>query len=216
MNISSYNHLKQALSHFEDNALIRLVYVSNINKKSKLDPSLFEHIRSHAEDYNRKNNITGMLCNNQKYFLQCLEGTKQALLPLMDRIFNDERHDKLRVTLLKPIDNYSFDDWRMRSLNLDNRLWSKESIQAQSPELMKFIPFKPLDWSEWFLEHFLEVMQNFDDANQSYEEQQKSYNIVQDPNAQVAIIFDSPLLYAFLLVLVVTVLLAVLRMNAII
>lgn len=216
MNISSYNHLKQALSHFEDNALIRLVYVSNINKKSKLDPSLFEHIRSHAEDYNRKNNITGMLCNNQKYFLQCLEGTKQALLPLMDRIFNDERHDKLRVTLLKPIDNYSFDDWRMRSLNLDNRLWSKESIQAQSPELMKFIPFKPLDWSEWFLEHFLEVMQNFDDANQSYEEQQKSYNIVQDPNAQVAIIFDSPLLHAFLLVLVVTVLLAVLRMNAII
>ena len=154
MNISSYNHLKQALSQFEDNALIRLVYVSNINKKSKLDPSLFEHIRSHAEDYNRKNNITGMLCNNQKYFLQCLEGTKQALLPLMDRIFKDERHDKIRVTLLKPIDNYSFDDWRMRSLNLDNRLWSKESIQAQSPELMKFIPFKPLDWSEWFLEHF--------------------------------------------------------------
>lgn len=216
MNISSYNHLKQALSDFEDNALIRLVYVSNINKKSKLDPSLFEHIRSHAEDYNRKNNITGMLCNNQKYFLQCLEGTKQALLPLMDRIFKDERHDKIRVTLLKPIDNYSFDDWRMRSLNLDNRLWSKESIQAQSPELMKFIPFKPLDWSEWFLEHFLEVMQDFDDANQSYEEQQKSYNIVQDPNAQVAIIFDSPLLHAFLLVLVVTVLLAVLRMNAII
>lgn len=54
MIIASYNHLKQALSDFEDDALIRLVYVSNINKKSKLDPSLFEHIRSHAEDYNRK------------------------------------------------------------------------------------------------------------------------------------------------------------------
>ncbi|SUD90702.1 BLUF domain-containing protein [Psychrobacter phenylpyruvicus] len=216
MIIASYNHLTQALSDFEDDALIRLVYVSNINKKSKLDPSLFEHIRSHAEDYNRQNNIKGMLCNNQKYFLQCLEGTKGALLPLMDRIFKDKRHKKLRVILLKPIDSYSFDDWRMRSLNLDNRLWSKDSLQAQSPELIKFLPFKPLKWSEWFLEHFLETMQKFDDVDQSYEAQQKSYNVVQDPNTQVALLLDSNLLHAFLLVLVVTVLLAVLKMNAII
>lgn len=138
------------------------------------------------------------------------------LLPLMDRIFRDKRHNKVKVILLKPIDGYSFDDWRMRSLNLDNRLWSKDSIQAQSPELIKFLPFKPLKWSEWFLEHFLETMQKFDDVDESYESQQKSYNVVQDPNTQVAILLDSTLLHAFLLVLVVTVLLAVLKMNAII
>ena len=216
MIISSYNHLKKALNDFEDDSLIRLVYVSNISKKSKLDSSLFEHIRSHAEDYNRKNNIKGMLCNNQTYFLQCLEGTKQKLLPLMDNIFKDDRHNKLKVTLLKPIDHYSFNDWRMRSLNLDDRLWLKDSLQANSPELRKFIPFRPLEWSEWFMEYFLETMQKFDNINQGYDDQTGSYNVVQDSNVQIASLFDSTLLHRFLLAMVVVLLLIILRTNSVI
>ena len=216
MIISSYNHLKKALNDFEDDSLIRLVYVSNISKKSKLDPSLFEHIRSHAEDYNRKNNIKGMLCNNQTYFLQCLEGTKEKLLPLMDNIFKDDRHSKLKVTLLKPIEHYSFNDWRMRSLNLDGRLWLKDSLQANSPELRKFIPFRPLEWSEWFMEYFLETMQKFDNINQGYDDQTGSYNVVQDSNVQIASLFDSTLLHRFLLAMVVILLLIILRTNSVI
>ena len=216
MIISSYNHLKKALNDFEDDSLIRLVYVSNISKKSKLDPSLFEHIRSHAEDYNRKNNIKGMLCNNQTYFLQCLEGTKEKLLPLMDNIFKDDRHSKLKVTLLKPIDHYSFNDWRMRSLNLDDKLWLKDSLQANSPELRKFIPFRPLEWSEWFMEYFLETMQKFDNINQGYDDQTGSYNVVQDSNVQIASLFDSTLLHRFLLAMVVVLLLIILRTNSVI
>ena len=216
MIISSYNHLKKALNDFEDDSLIRLVYVSNISKKSKLDPSLFEHIRSHAEDYNRKNNIKGMLCNNQTYFLQCLEGTKEKLLPLMDNIFKDNRHSKLKVTLLKPIDHYSFNDWRMRSLNLDDKLWLKDSLQANSPELRKFIPFRPLEWSEWFMEYFLETMQKFDNINQGYDDQTGSYNVVQDSNVQIASLFDSTLLHRFLLAMVVILLLIILRTNSVI
>ncbi|MDY3306671.1 BLUF domain-containing protein [Psychrobacter sanguinis] len=216
MIISSYNHLKKALNDFEDDSLIRLVYVSNISKKSKLDPSLFEHIRSHAEDYNRKNNIKGMLCNNQTYFLQCLEGTKEKLLPLMDNIFKDDRHSKLKVTLLKPIEHYSFNDWRMRSLNLDGRLWLKDSLQANSPELRKFIPFRPLEWSEWFMEYFLETMQKFDNINQGYDDQTGSYNVVQDSNVQIASLFDSTLLHRFLLAMVVVLLLIILRTNSVI
>jgi len=216
MIISSYNHLKKALNDFEDDSLIRLVYVSNISKKSKLDPSLFEHIRSHAEDYNRKNNIKGMLCNNQTYFLQCLEGTKEKLLPLMDNIFKDNRHSKLKVTLLKPIDHYSFNDWRMRSLNLDDKLWLKDSLQANSPELRKFIPFRPLEWSEWFMEYFLETMQKFDNINQGYDDQAGTYNVVQDSNVQIASLFDSTLLHRFLLAMVVVLLLIILRTNSVI
>ena len=216
MIISSYNHLKKALNDFEDDSLIRLVYVSNISKKSKLDPSLFEHIRSHAEDYNRKNNIKGMLCNNQTYFLQCLEGTKEKLLPLMDNIFKDDRHSKLKVTLLKPIEHYSFNDWRMRSLNLDGRLWLKDSLQANSPELRKFIPFRPLEWSEWFMEYFLETMQKFDNINQGYDDQTGTYNVVQDSNVQIASLFDSTLLHRFLLAMVVILLLIILRTNSVI
>lgn len=216
MIISSYNHLKKALNDFEDDSLIRLVYVSNISKKSKLDPSLFEHIRSHAEDYNRKNNIKGMLCNNQTYFLQCLEGTKEKLLPLMDNIFKDDRHSKLKVTLLKPIDHYSFNDWRMRSLNLDDKLWLKDSLQANSPELRKFIPFRPLEWSEWFMEYFLETMQKFDNINQGYDDQAGTYNVVQDSNVQIASLFDSTLLHRFLLAMVVVLLLIILRTNSVI
>ena len=214
--ISSYNHLEKALDDLNDTTLIRLVYVSNIRKSSKSDPNLFDHIRTHAEDYNRKNNIKGMLCNNQNYFLQCLEGAKQDILPLMYRIFRDKRHTKLRVILLKPIENYTFKDWRMRSLNLDERLWLKDSIQERSSELREFIPFNPFQWSEWYIEHFLETMRNFDPVNQDYDDEIGSYNVIRDPNLQLASIFDSTLLHRFLLIMVVILLVITLRINGVV
>lgn len=215
-NISSYKHLEKALEDLNDTTLIRLVYVSNIRKSSKSDPHLFDHIRTHAEDYNRQNNIKGMLCNNQKYFLQCLEGTKQDMLPLMYRIFRDKRHTKLRIILLKPIENYTFKDWRMRSLNLDERLWLKDSIQERSSELREFIPFNPLQWSEWYTEHFLKTMRKFDHVNEEYEDEIGSYNVIQDPNLQLASMFDSTLVHRILLLMVVVLLIFILRMNRVI
>lgn len=215
-NISSYNHLEKVLDDLNDTTLIRLVYVSNICKSSKSDPLLFEDIITHAEDYNRQNNIKGVLCNNQKYFFQCLEGTKQVLLPLMGRIFEDKRHYKIKIILLKPIETYSFKDWRMRSLNLDSKLWLKGSIQEKSPELKEFVPFKPLQWSEWYIEHFLETMRKFDSVHQNYEAQPGEFNIVRDPNLQVASLFDSTLVHRVLLVMVVILLLTILRMNRVI
>ncbi|WP_296406016.1 BLUF domain-containing protein, partial [Psychrobacter sp.] len=206
MKIKNYKNLVKALENEKDNALIRLVYVSNIIVDNKSAPLLFDHIRSHSEKYNRSNNIKGMLCNNNKCFLQCLEGTKAVLMPLMARIFNDDRHDHVRVTLLKTVDNYSFNDWRMRSLNLDDRLWSKDSIQANSPELKKFLPFRPFEWSEWYTEHFLETMRKFDDVSQSYNEDLVSYNIIYDPNFHRATLLDSTLFHRFLLVMVVVLL----------
>lgn len=214
--ISSYNHLEKALDDLKDTTLIRLVYVSNICKSSKSDPHLFEHILNHAEDYNRKNNIKGMLCNNHKYFFQCLEGTKQVLLPLMDRIFKDKRHYKVTVILLKPIDDYNFEDWSMRSLNLDDRLWLRDSIQENTPELKKFLPFKPLQWNEWYIEYFLETMQKFDTDHQGYESQPGDYNVIRDPNLKLATLFDSTLVHRILLVLVVILLIVILRINGVI
>lgn len=214
--VSNVTELTKAMGSYADDTLIRLVYVSNISKQGKSDPDLFNHIRSHAENYNRKNNIKGMLCNNQTYFLQCLEGTKQVLLPLMERIFRDKRHKNLQVTLLKPIDNFNFYDWRMRSLNLDERLWLKDSIQCNAKHLKEFVPFKPLQWSEWFLEYFLEAMKQFDSTEVNQADDLGSYDLIKDDNLRLTNFLDSTMLHRLLLAMVALVLVGLLRVNAII
>ncbi|PNK61748.1 blue light sensor protein [Psychrobacter sp. FDAARGOS_221] len=211
--ISNKNQLTKALVNVADHELIRLVYVSKISKATRSDPLLFEHIRLHAEDYNRKNNIKGMLCNDHQYFLQCLEGQKQLVVLLMQRIFDDKRHNKVNIILLKDIKEFIFHDWRMRSFNLDQRLWTPTSLQANSPELKEFLPFNPLTWSPWFIEHFLKTMQKFDDSHQSYEADQESYNIIRDPQSRMISWFDSGVLHWVLFGLVVLLLILLINFN---
>ncbi len=213
--ISNDSQLTKALANVEDHKLIRLVYVSKISRSSQLDLLLFDHIRAHAEDYNRQNNITGMLCNDHQYFLQCLEGQKQVIAPLMSRIFADKRHSKVQIILLKEIDRSMFNDWRMRSFCLDQSLWSATCLQSDSLVLKQFMPFKPLSWSSWFIEHFLETMQKFDNPNQEYDAEQASYNIIRDPKVRMINWVDSGFLHWLLFGLVIILLILLIKHGSI-
>ncbi|MBU5617272.1 BLUF domain-containing protein [Psychrobacter sp. TAE2020] len=164
MSIASYDMLDESMKDVLSDSLIRLIYISGLNTTSD---SVFKHIQSHSESFNKDNNIAGFLCNNDQSFLQCLEGTKDVVSSLMQRIFKDENHKDVAVVFAKKVSGYSFTDWRMHSLNLDNDNWEKFSNHTKVSDIS---PFKPQHWPSWFIEHFIETVKKIDysDINQSY------------------------------------------------
>ncbi len=164
MNIASYEMLEGSMRGISSDSLIRLIYISGLNTTSD---SVFKHIQSHSESYNKDNNIAGFLCNNNQSFLQCLEGTKDVVSALMQRIFKDENHKDVDVVFAKKVSGYSFTDWRMHSLNLNSSNWEKFSNYTK---LSTISPFKPEHWPSWFVEHFIESVKQIDHSvlNQDY------------------------------------------------
>lgn len=156
MNIISHKALKEEVSNIPSDSLIRLIYISDMNTTGD---SVFKHIQHHSEFFNKSNGITGFLCNNQAHFFQCLEGTKDAVLFLMRRIFKDANHKDVDVIFTKQISDYSFSDWRMHSLNLDNNNWKKLSEHTKLSDISLF---KPETWPHWFVEHFIDHIKTFD------------------------------------------------------
>lgn len=148
----------KTLSTIEDSTLIRLVYASNLTFKSRLRPSIFQSVEQDARQYNQQNQITGTLCYGNGQFLQCLEGEKRVVLPLMQEIFDDNRHKKSKILLLQPIQHRDFVNWGMRLMFLERWLWSPET-KKQASTLSKFLPFKPSEWDKKKTEEFLQAIQ---------------------------------------------------------
>lgn len=93
------------MSDTPSDALIRLIYISKVNTNKM---SVFKHIQTHSEGFNRGNNIRGFLCNNEESFLQCLEGSKGIVFSLMQRIFQDVNHKEVDVIFAEKVGGYSF------------------------------------------------------------------------------------------------------------
>lgn len=150
-----------ALSKIEDDALIRLVYVSSLTLKSRFRPSIFQTVEQDARCYNQQNGITGTLCYGNGQFLQCVEGQKRVVLPLLQSIFDDNRHKETKVLLVHPIEEREFNNWAMRLVFLERWLWSPET-KKQANTLSKFLPFKPSQWDSEEAEEFLHAIQQIE------------------------------------------------------
>lgn len=57
--------------------------------------------------------VTGMLCYNPGYFLQWLEGPRQAVNLLYHRISVDERHTNVELLYYHEVGSRAFPDWAM-------------------------------------------------------------------------------------------------------
>lgn len=91
--------------------LVRLVYTSTVNHD--LTQACIEEILQVARRNNAKNGITGLLCFNSKYFLQCLEGPRRLVNQTYEKILNDARHKELVILDYKEIACREFTDWAM-------------------------------------------------------------------------------------------------------
>ena len=91
--------------------LTRLVYASTISEDFNCDD--IEDILAVARKNNKQNNITGMLCFNRKYFLQCLEGSRTNVNNAYHKILNDNRHSRIVMLDYKEITMREFSAWAM-------------------------------------------------------------------------------------------------------
>lgn len=91
--------------------LVRLVYASTISDHFSADD--IESILKKARKNNKELNVTGLLCFNRKYFLQCLEGSRTNVNTIYHRILNDPKHNNIVMLDYKEIITREFDQWEM-------------------------------------------------------------------------------------------------------
>lgn len=91
--------------------LITLVYTSTASQPFR--ETALEHLLTACRDSNSAHGITGMLLYRDGRFIQVLEGPRDTVLALTERIRRDQRHHDMRVLLTSPIVERSFADWTM-------------------------------------------------------------------------------------------------------
>ena len=91
--------------------LMRLIYCSKVTSVFKTED--IDHILETARKRNKDQNITGVLCFNRKYFLQCIEGSREAINDTYHRILKDPRHDGIILLGYCQISHRDFATWQM-------------------------------------------------------------------------------------------------------
>jgi len=91
--------------------LIRLVYASQFATHCDDQDAL--DIVEISTINNRKLDITGVLCCSNRYYLQCLEGSRTEVNHLYQKITADNRHHDPVILMYQEILHRQFDDWYM-------------------------------------------------------------------------------------------------------
>uniref|UniRef100_UPI0040484236 BLUF domain-containing protein n=1 Tax=Aliarcobacter sp. TaxID=2321116 RepID=UPI0040484236 len=113
-------YISTAIVNFSDNELNELL---NIARKN-----------------NSKKNLTGLLVVKGRTFLQCLEGEKNNVLEVFEKIKNDSRHkDIFEIIEDESSDNRYFPDWSMGYKNI------KYLTDIKSNKLKDFTSKKDLE-----------------------------------------------------------------------
>ena len=97
--------------------LERIVYSSQATRA--LSPAELEHLLTEARNRNGDSDITGALVFVDGVFMQILEGEREALARLMEKITGDSRHCDVKVFHRSAIESRAFDSWRMAYLAPD-------------------------------------------------------------------------------------------------
>ncbi len=117
-----------------------LIYVSSavklLNNHELL--SLLEQSRKNNLTYN----ITGMLLYIDGNFMQCLEGEKDDVAIIYDKICHDSRHSDLIQIVFEPLAKRNFANWSMGFKVCDeNMLRTHSDLTNLSMETFKKEPF---------------------------------------------------------------------------
>lgn len=91
--------------------LVRLIYASRAHEG--FSTSDIESILQRARIHNKRHAITGLLCFNNEYFLQCLEGSRLRVNALFRQILADPRHHEVLLLDYREIDRRDFGTWSM-------------------------------------------------------------------------------------------------------
>lgn len=134
--------------------MIRIMYTSAATKN--IEESELLEILEKARVNNSQKNITGLLIVKGRTFLQCLEGEKEDVLNIYEKISNDERHTNIIDLLDEDISKRLFPDWSMGYKNV------KHLTNFNSDKLKNFENIEEFEASK---DDVLEIFKEFIEAN---------------------------------------------------
>ena len=91
--------------------LVRLLYASKV--KAGFTPADLQSVLEAARRHNVKKGISGLLAFNGDYFLQVLEGGREAVNRLYQSIACDGRHEDILLLQLSEVSERMFPRWSM-------------------------------------------------------------------------------------------------------
>ena len=91
--------------------LSRLIYASEVAQD--LSPEGLQALLTTARQCNRLHDVSGMMAFDSRYFLQAVEGSREALSQLYSNLVRDRRHKRLVLLSFESIEQRSFSDWTM-------------------------------------------------------------------------------------------------------
>ena len=98
--------------------IYNLIYSSTAHHEMTFDELM--EILERARQKNTELDITGMLLYRDRDFLQVLEGSKDIVLSLYQKIQRDKRHDHVNLISITPVQSRIFPDWTMGFVDLEN------------------------------------------------------------------------------------------------
>ena len=93
-------------------SLVSLIYASKITDEFHEEDGVIDIVKK-ARLKNEKLSLTGILCFDNNYFLQCLEGSRATVNELYLTILEDPRHSDCILLQYGEINARSFYDWEM-------------------------------------------------------------------------------------------------------
>ncbi len=96
---------------------VRLIYVSKMTEAC--DTEALEQILRASQKNNKEMGISGVLCYDPTFFMQCLEGPREAVNEIYARIAIDQRHKNLVLLEYTDIEEPLFGEWTMKFLRPD-------------------------------------------------------------------------------------------------
>ena len=118
--------------------MVQLVYASTF-LKDKGDVSELKKIHEKAMENNAKSDISGMLIFGNNYFLQCLEGGREKVNRIYEKISKDERHNKTLILSYEECHVRKFSNWSMQFLLLTGK---KKDIILKHSRSELFNPYE--------------------------------------------------------------------------
>ena len=98
--------------------LIRIIYVSTA--VGPQTTTMTNVILQGSQVWNRANGVTGVLCQGQGVFLQCLEGERGTVTQLYARIYADRRHTNVEMIHCESIAKRRYENWSMAHVHLSD------------------------------------------------------------------------------------------------
>ncbi|RVT85989.1 BLUF domain-containing protein [Inhella crocodyli] len=96
--------------------LVRLIYASRVG--AQFGEGDLATVLRQSRQHNPANGITGLLCHADGVFIQVLEGGRDAVNALYNRVVSDPRHRDVTLLAYEEVAERRFAGWTMGQVNL--------------------------------------------------------------------------------------------------